>query len=232
MIKTKQTSCKELIPTSELACVRNFTMLYDSVFANTKKADEEDLSNFLNYVEKIFVFSLIWSVGATLVEQSRREIDMLLRDIEPMFPHANTVYEYYVNPDKKDYDSWEFFIPNSWRPNPNSSFYDIYVPTIDTCRYNEILKYLLKIDHNVMFVGYSGVGKTKRIESFLNAQTDPVEAFTINFSAGTTAPNVQSIIESHYKKQAKNKFKPINSMKKAIAFIDDFNMPRKEVYGA
>lgn len=39
------------------------------------------------YVEKWFVFCLIWSIGATVEEQSRREIDYVLRDIESMFPH-------------------------------------------------------------------------------------------------------------------------------------------------
>jgi dynein heavy chain len=91
----------------------------------------------------------------------------MMRDIEPMFPHANTVFEYYVSPDKKDFSPWEDFITNNWKPQPNTSFYDIYVPTVDTARYSELLKLLLKIDHHIMFVGYSGVGKTKRIESLL-----------------------------------------------------------------
>jgi dynein heavy chain len=48
-------------------------------------------------VEKWFVFCLIWSVGATVEEGSRKEIDYILRDIESMFPHSNTVYEHYLN---------------------------------------------------------------------------------------------------------------------------------------
>jgi len=53
-----------------------------------------------------------------------------------------------------------------------------------------------------MFVGYSGVGKTKRIESLLSIQDESIETFTINFSAGTSSPAVQEIIESHYDKKA------------------------------
>jgi septin family protein len=64
------------------------------------------------------------------------------------------------------------------------------VPTVDTARYSELLKLLLKIDHNIMFVGYSGVGKTKRIESLLGIQDESIETFTINFSAGTSSPAV------------------------------------------
>jgi len=59
------------------------------------------------YVEKWFVFSIIWSIGATVDEGSRRELDVILRDIEPMFPTTNTVFEYYISPDKKDWSQWE-----------------------------------------------------------------------------------------------------------------------------
>lgn len=83
-----------------------------------------------------------------------------------------------------------------------------------------------------MFVGVSGVGKTKRIQSLLDIQDESIETFTINFSAGTGAAAVQDVIESHYEKKAKNKYKPRKAKKKAIAFIDDFNMPRKEKYFA
>ena len=189
VMTTKNKVCKEMVKSSELACIRNFTRLYDFVFGQTKKAEDGDTGNFLAFIEKVFVFSLIWSVGATVSEVSRRELDLQIRDIEPMFPHANTVFEYWVNPDKQDFDAWDNLIQTTWRPQPNCAFYDIYVPTTDTVRYNELLKHLMKVDAHVMFVGTSGVGKTKRIESYLNVLNEPVEAFTINFSAGTTAPS-------------------------------------------
>ena len=51
---------------------------------------------------------MIWSIGATVDEKSRRELDVIIRDIEPMFPTTNnTVFEYYINLDKKDWAPWE-----------------------------------------------------------------------------------------------------------------------------
>jgi dynein heavy chain len=79
------------------------------------------------------VFSLIWSIGATVEEQSRVEIDLVLRDIESMFPHTNTVYDYYINSDKKDWESWEAKLPVNWKP-VGLEFHKINVPTIDTIR--------------------------------------------------------------------------------------------------
>jgi dynein heavy chain len=57
-------------------------------------------------------------------------------------------------------------------------------------------------------------------------------SFTINFSAGTSANSVQEIIESQFDRRAKNRFQPKGSKLKAICFIDDLNMPKKEEYGA
>lgn len=67
-MKTKQTCCKELVPTSDSACVANFCKLYDSIWGSTKKGPDEDTANFIAYIEKIFVFALIWSIGATVTE--------------------------------------------------------------------------------------------------------------------------------------------------------------------
>jgi len=232
VMNTKKTVCKELVKSSETGSIINFCKLYDSIWGNTVKAPDGDTTNFMSYIEKIFVFAIIWSIGATLAEQSRRELDLVLRDIEPMFPHLNTVYEYHVSPEKQDFSPWEDFIQNNWKPQADLPFWEIYVPTVDTARYSELIKHLLRIDQHIMFVGVSGVGKTKRIQSLLDIQDESIETFTINFSAGTGAAAVQDVIESHYEKKAKNKYKPRKAKKKAIAFIDDFNMPRKEVYGA
>ena len=30
-----------------------------------------------------------------------------MRDIESMFPHSNTVYDYHINVDKNEWASWE-----------------------------------------------------------------------------------------------------------------------------
>ena len=77
--------------------MRSLTRLFDECTKSLQKGEEESREDILNYIEKWFVFSLIWSVGATVNEQSRKEIDNIMRDIEAMFPHTNTVFEYYIN---------------------------------------------------------------------------------------------------------------------------------------
>jgi dynein heavy chain len=108
VLTVKRVHCLEMVVTSETACVRSFCNLFDSLVLTFKQSEEENRGDFLLYIEKWFVFCLIWSIGATVDEGSRREIDNILRDIEPsMFPHSHTVYEHYINKEKKDWASWE-----------------------------------------------------------------------------------------------------------------------------
>lgn len=81
-------------------------------------------------------------------------------------------------------------------------------------------------------MGHSGVGKTVLVDGILMTLDTHIHYFTLNFSAGTTSEGTQDIIESNFTRSAKNKYKPKNSKKKAICFIDDLNMPRKDTYGS
>lgn len=68
VLQVKKARCKELVETNESACVRNLCNLFDAILSSTKQSDEEDRDSYLFLVEKIFVFSLIWSIGATVEE--------------------------------------------------------------------------------------------------------------------------------------------------------------------
>ncbi len=58
-------------------------------------------------IELWFLFSLIWSIGATVDENIRKKLDMFLREIEGQFPRKYTVFEYYVDPIKRGWSLWE-----------------------------------------------------------------------------------------------------------------------------
>ena len=231
VLKVKKTQCKELVPTSETACVINLCKLFDALCKNLKKADDEEQEAFLLYFEKWFVFCLIWSIGATVEEESRREIDYILRDIESMFPHQNTVFEHYINTEKKDWSPWEEKLQANWKP-VEKEFHKINVPTIDTVRNRFIVQTLLDNNSQVLLVGHSGVGKTVLIDGILMTLDSLIHYFSISFSAGTTSEITQEIIETNFERRAKNKYRPKNAKVKAICFIDDMNMPKKDTFGS
>jgi dynein heavy chain len=120
------------------------------------------------------------------------------------------------------------------RLDSNKEFHEIFVQTVDTIRNKYFVNVLLEANSQVLLVGHSGVGKTSIIEGILTQiqVSNNVNCFTINFSAGTTSNSVQDIIESHFERRIGNKYKPKNSKSKAICFIDDLNMPRKDTFGS
>lgn len=230
VLNIKRVYCTEMVTTSEIACVRNFCNLYDNLATGFKQGEEENRGDFLFYIEKWFVFCIIWSIGATVDEASRREIDNILRDIEPMFPHSNTVYEHHIDLQKKDWVSWESTI-SQYKPI-GKEFHEIIVPTVDTVRNRYITKAILNTNTGLLMLGHSGVGKTVLIDQVLNTLDQNKISFTINFSAGTSSNGVQEIIEGQFDRRAKNRFQPKGSKLKAVSFIDDLNMPKKEEFGA
>ena len=132
------------------------------------------------------MFCLIWSVGATVEDSSRKDIDYILRDIESMFPHSNTVYEHFLNTEKKEWAAWEEKLSANWKP-VGKEFHEINVPTVDTVRNRYIVRALLDCNSQVLLVGHSGVGKTVLIDGILMTLDANTNSFTINFSAGTSS---------------------------------------------
>ena len=133
VITTKTLNCKELVPSSVGACVRNLCQLFDALEDHwVAKQKEMPMEDFHAYTEKWFVFSMIWSIGATIDEASRRELDIVIRDIEPMFPTTNTVFDYYINLKKGDWAPWDELLKTQMLQG--KEFHDIYIQTVDWAR--------------------------------------------------------------------------------------------------
>ena len=75
-------------------------------------------------------------------EAGRKVIDMCLREIEPAFPSQGTVYDYYVDVERKAWKPWKEKLNKNWKPAAELPFYKIIVPTIDTIRNHFVVSVL------------------------------------------------------------------------------------------
>ncbi|KAF5403840.1 Dynein heavy chain axonemal [Paragonimus heterotremus] len=205
-------------------------------------------------LESWFIFSLIWSFGATCTNEGRVKFDAYLRQkmkelksILP-FPDEGTVYDYRFddggllrteNRDEDDEDieqkmswvHWMHNMPELTIP-PDIRYSDIIVPTIDNVRSSHLIEMLLVAKKPVLCVGPTGTGKTMTIMYKLTRDMpkEYIPEFII-FSAKTTARQTQDLIDGKLDKRRKQVYGPPLG-RFLVFFIDDLNMPALEVYGA
>uniref|UniRef100_A0A8C4W521 Dynein axonemal heavy chain 1 n=1 Tax=Gopherus evgoodei TaxID=1825980 RepID=A0A8C4W521_9SAUR len=163
-------------------------------------------------IEPWFMFSLIWSVGATGDAQSRVAFSLWLR--EKMASEQVSGCKVYVVPSE------------TVKANQLTNGYSIYLGLhcSDDC--------LSFFSLQVLCVGPTGTGKTLTISDKL-LKNLPLEYIThfLTFSARTSANQTQDLIDSKLDKRRKGVFGPPLG-KYFIFFIDDLNMPALETFGA
>ncbi|KAM9425745.1 dynein axonemal heavy chain 2 [Pholidichthys leucotaenia] len=230
-LRFKRSNCKELIPITELNGVTSLCNLYDSLATSSNGISTSDSDTLGRMVQLWFVFSLIWSICASVDDDGRKKMDTFLREMEGTFPAKDTVYEYYVNPKTKSWASFEIKIPKGWRYNAFAPFHKIMVPTVDTVCYNLLVKSLLLNQYPVLLTGPVGSGKTSVAQNVLQGLDSKWMALTINMSSQTTSDNIQAIVGSRLEKRTKSLFVPAGG-KLLLCFLDDLNMPAHDLFGS
>ncbi|XP_072136530.1 dynein axonemal heavy chain 12 isoform X2 [Mobula birostris] len=242
--------CKELIPTSDGNTVVSLTHIFEMLLWDQLAADP-DSKNVRVWIMAAFAFSLVWSIGASCDKASRTVFDTFLREIvslkssygpipasvgkwECPFEEKGLVYDYmYEFKARGRWVHWNEAIRNINLGNAKTKVQDIIVPTMDTVRYTYLLDLCITHGKPLLFVGHTGTGKSLYVQDKLmnNLDKDVYVPFFINFSARTSANQIQNIIMSRLDKRRKGVYGPPMG-KKCVIFVDDMNMPALEIYGA
>ena len=227
-------TCHEMVPVPEIAAMASLCRMYDALATVENGADPQDTEGYNKMLEMYFIFSVIWSLGGSLTDESRKRFDMFLREIEGLFPSKDTVYEYFVDKQKKSWAHWEekaAAASTNWHYSSTKPFYKILVPTVDTARYEFLVSSFIAKKTPFLLVGEVGTGKTSIIQHVLSSLDESKSVATINMSAQTTAKGIQTILEGRIEKRTKDVYVPTGG-RHLNTFIDDLNMPKKDMYGS
>ncbi|XP_014014461.1 dynein axonemal heavy chain 3 [Salmo salar] len=249
--------CRFLVSTSPIhlaySLMRLYTCLLDDIASSGADGTEPMSSQQVTmWLQGLFLFAVVWSVGGTINGDSRNKFDAFYRNLimgmddnhprpksvkltkNNVFPERGTIYDYYFH--KQGTGQW-----NTWTDSitkeestiaAGANVSDLIIPTMETARQLFFLQTYLAHEVPMLFVGPTGTGKSVINNSFLLKL--PKERYTpncINFSARTSANQTQDIIMGKLDRRRKGVFGPPMG-KKCVVYVDDLNMPAKEIYGA
>ncbi|TYZ61500.1 hypothetical protein PybrP1_006824 [[Pythium] brassicae (nom. inval.)] len=233
---------KEWLPQVPSNLAQSLMRLLDCFLAPLKKEEKKDakaehMAFFLRNIESVFVFCLIWSVGATGNDAGRARFDAFVRhelvgnSATKLPPAAGLVYDYAFDVAKEAWVPWLDTI-SKFAVDPAASFAEIVVPTSDSVRSAFLMNLALPLGVHMLIVGPTGTGKTVDVNQFLEkADPDKFVPLKMAFSAQTSANQTQDFIDSKMEKRRKGVFGPAAG-KKFVIYVDDLNMPKQEEYFA
>uniref|UniRef100_A0A8C3CTF2 Dynein axonemal heavy chain 3 n=1 Tax=Cairina moschata TaxID=8855 RepID=A0A8C3CTF2_CAIMO len=209
-------NCKAIVQTSSIHLTYSLMKLYTCLLGKYPNMSSQQITLWL---QGLFLFALVWTIGGTIDADSRKKFDLFYRNLLMGQDDENPRFSYVLG----QWNLWTDYVTKEEQ---------LIIPTMETARQVFFLK--TYVEHNVplLFVGPTGTGKSAITNNFLLQL--PKEKYIpsfINFSARTSANQTQDIIMSKLDRRRKGLFGPPPG-KKALIFVDDLNMPAKEVYGA
>jgi dynein heavy chain len=234
--------CKEPIATVPVQKATGMCFLMQSMFTKEKVSSKsEDIQ--LALLRKVFVFSLVWSIGASISGSDWEKFDEFFREfmsengLNSGMSNSGMLYDYWVDFEEVEFQNWAKIVPE-FKYDPTMPYSLIMVDTVDTVRFAAVTTTLLSVSKPVFFTGITGTGKTVVANHLLHALEPSHEdggqnvlPVFVSFSAQTSSLVVQSSIEAKLEKKRKTLL-GAPAGKTCIVFVDDVNMPFVEEYGA
>jgi dynein heavy chain len=255
LLRFARTEVREQVPTSDMHLAYAHMRLYRVLLQREFPADKpwKDLSKtqLQQKLECTYFFAAVWTCAATTDSAGREKYSKFFRDLivnnieDPLlqpvnfgqygkvqlpFPDKGTVYEYVWD---GRWTPWMDAYPDTATIPNGTQFHEITVPCVDSVRLGFLLDQLMEKNAPVMVTGPTGTGKTIYINKYLYHTMDKQlwNVLPVMFSAQTSANLTQDIIDAKLDKRKKGVYGPPFG-KRCALFIDDFNMPMVEEYGA
>ncbi|XP_076014466.1 dynein axonemal heavy chain 5 [Genypterus blacodes] len=182
-------------------------------------------------VGRLFVFAVMWSLGALLELEDRAKMEAFLKkghgsslDL-PLTQDDQTMFEFTVN-EKGQWEHWSNKVPEYIYPKDHVPEYSsILVPNVDNVRTDFLMQTIMKQGKAVLLIGEQGTAKTVMIKGSMGKLDPEVHlSKTVNFSSATLPCMLQRTIESYIDKRMGATYGPPAGRKMSV-FLDDINMP-------
>ncbi|TKS79492.1 Dynein heavy chain 8, axonemal [Collichthys lucidus] len=168
-------------------------------------------------LERLFVFCLMWSLGALLELEDRDKLEAYIRahkssiDV-PQIQSGETMFEYMVNPNGTLIYSFKYrqcvFVNHVHMTN-------CMAPSVQA----------------VLLIGEQGTAKTVMIKSYTKTYDPETDLFkSLNFSSATEPLMFQRTVESYIEKRIGSTYGPPGGRRMTV-FVDDINMPVVNEWG-
>ena len=134
-----------------------------------------------NSLEAVFIFCLVWSVGAAVIQkpgvQDRDRFDNFVKRTAEFMTYEgegltdtqlpkDSLYEYCFDLKRSKWYTWKSMV-TALEVKDDAKFATILVPTVDTVRSAWLLDTFSAAGKPVLFVGDSGTAKTVTINKYL-----------------------------------------------------------------
>ncbi|GIL64289.1 hypothetical protein Vafri_18269 [Volvox africanus] len=148
-------------------------------------------------------------------------------------PETGTLYDFMYDVSAGSWVPWSTLAASAPPIPSDARFGAILVPTPDTAAVTFLLQTAINGKYPFLLVGPTGTGKSVTLTRCL-LQLDG-ELFAppniIGFSGQTSANATQALVDAKLDKRRRGTYGPSGG-RRGIVFVDDLNMPQREVYGA
>ncbi|EAY20056.1 Dynein heavy chain family protein [Trichomonas vaginalis G3] len=193
--------------------------------------------------EKVLIFSMVWSFGAVLVEDSRPLFDNFIKDLmvknesTAQFPPKGTCFDYYINFDKMEWEIWvegdlgiEFIPKSEMEASKNHPVESTFIPTQESATMIFLARLLVEHQKHVLFHGPES-SKTMVVKNlFENVLPQKYDCRHLPIANCSTASNILKVMRSFMHKHH-GVFGPLTNQQLVI-FLDNIGAVKPEIYGA
>ncbi|XP_067136341.1 LOW QUALITY PROTEIN: dynein axonemal heavy chain 5-like [Centruroides vittatus] len=184
---------------------------------------------------KLYIFSLMWSVGAVMEADHRRQLELYVRSNFSSFLHlppedGSSMFDYWIDESGK-WQHWESRM-DSVTDELHWLDYDTFlVPCVDSVRTDYLTDVAIEGGRRAMLMGAAGTAKTTAVRAYLQKRrTERRREEIFAFSFATTPEKFQKRMESLLEKRTGNTLGP-GGGKTLTVFVDDIHTPGQDDWG-